>query len=69
MQTDAEKAFSIIKKLKAGGNAELEMACSNVKQMASIAVCNANKIRGATYKKPVRQTELAKKWQKPTAGG
>jgi len=64
MQADGEKALSIINNMKGNGNADLEMAISNVKQMASLGVYYAHKIRGATYKKAGQavkaQEEMAK---------
>lgn len=51
MQSDAEKALSLLNKIKGNGNADLEMAISNVKQMANLGVYYAHKIRGATLKK------------------
>jgi hypothetical protein len=59
MQADAEKALSLIKNIKAGGNADLEMAINNVKQMANLGVYYAHKVRGATYKK-AGQTDKAR---------
>jgi len=51
MQTDSEKALSLINKIEGKGNADLEMAIMNVKQMANLGIYYAHKIRGATYKK------------------
>jgi hypothetical protein len=41
----------LISTLASGGNAELELAINNVKQMAYLSTYYAHKIRGATYKK------------------
>lgn len=51
MQKDGGKALQLIKDMKSGGNAELEMAVANVRQMASLSVYYAHKVRGATFKK------------------
>jgi hypothetical protein len=51
MQADARRALALIAPLRSGGNAELELAISNVKQMAFLSTYYAHKIRGATYKK------------------
>jgi hypothetical protein len=51
MQADAEKAISLINPMKSGGNAELEVAINNIKQMACLSSYYAYKIRGATYKR------------------
>lgn len=51
MQADAGKALALIKSLKSSGNADLEYAISNVKQMAWLSHYYAHKVRGATYKK------------------
>ena len=59
MQADAEKALSLINKIEGKGNADLEMAIMNVKQMANLGIYYAHKVRGATYKKS-GQTELAR---------
>jgi hypothetical protein len=59
MQTDAEKALSLINTIKGSGNADLEMAIMNVKQMANLGIYYSHKIRGATYKK-AGQTEKAR---------
>jgi hypothetical protein len=57
MQADAEKALSLIVEKKGNGNADLEMAITNVKQMASLGVYYAHKIRGATLKKAGQNTK------------
>jgi hypothetical protein len=66
MQADAEKALSLIKSMKGNGNADLEMAINNVKQMANLGVYYAHKVRGATYKKAGQtdkaREEMAKAW-------
>jgi hypothetical protein len=51
MQADAKKALALINTMKGDGNAELEVAINNVKQMAYLSAYYAHKIRGATYKK------------------
>jgi hypothetical protein len=51
MQADATKSLSLINTLQSGGNADLEVAINNVKQMAYLSAYYAHKIRGATYKK------------------
>lgn len=51
MQADAAKALSLIKPIQSGGNADLEVASNNVKQMAYLSAYYAHKIRGATFKK------------------
>ena len=51
MQTDAEKALSLIITIKSSGNADLDMAINNVKQMAYLGMYYAHKVRGATFKK------------------
>jgi hypothetical protein len=51
MQADARKALALINPLKSGGNADLEVAINNVKQMAYLSSYYAHKIRGATLKK------------------
>ena len=51
MQADARKALSLINTMESGGNADLEVAINNVKQMAYLSSYYAHKIRGATYKK------------------
>jgi hypothetical protein len=59
MQADAEKALSLINTVKSNGNADLDMAVSNVKQMAYLGIYYAHKVRGATLKK-AGQTEKAR---------
>jgi hypothetical protein len=59
MQADARKALSLINTMKAGGNADLEVAINNIKQMAYLSSYYAHKIRGATFKK-AKKTELAR---------
>jgi len=59
MQADARKALALINPLKSGGNADLEVAINNIKQMAYLSSYYAHKIRGATYKK-AKKTELAR---------
>jgi hypothetical protein len=59
MQADAEKALSLINTIKSNGNADLEIAINNVKQMAYLSAYYAYKVRGATYKK-AGQIEKAK---------
>lgn len=51
MLADAEKALSLINTMKSDGNVDLEIAISNVKQMAYLGGYYAYKVRGATYKK------------------
>jgi hypothetical protein len=51
MQADAKKALSLINTMESGGNADLEVAINNVKQMAYLSTYYAHKVRGATYKK------------------
>ncbi len=51
MQADAKKSLSLINTMQSGGNADLEVAINNVKQMAYLSAYYAHKIRGATYKK------------------
>ncbi len=51
MQADARKALSLIGTMQSGGNADLEVAIHNVKQMADLSAYYAHKVRGATYKK------------------
>jgi hypothetical protein len=51
MQADAKKALSLINTMESGGNADLEVAINNVKQMAYLSAYYAHKVRGATYKK------------------
>jgi hypothetical protein len=59
MQADARKALSLINTMQSGGNADLEVAINNIKQMAYLSSYYAHKIRGATYKK-AKKTELAR---------
>ncbi|MBE0654467.1 MAG: hypothetical protein IH594_11750 [Bacteroidales bacterium] len=59
MQADSEKALSLINSIKGNGDADLDIAIKNVKQMASLGIYYAHKIRGATYKKS-GQTEKAR---------
>jgi hypothetical protein len=59
MQADADKAVSLINPMTGGGNADLEVAITNVKQLASLSQYYAYKVRGATYKK-AGQTANAK---------
>jgi hypothetical protein len=51
MQADARQALALIAPLRSGGNAGLELAINNVKQMAYLGTYYAHKIRGATHKK------------------
>jgi hypothetical protein len=51
MQADARKALSLINTMESGGNADLEVAIGNVKQMAYLSAYYAHKVRGATHKK------------------
>ncbi len=51
MLAGAEKALAIINTLKSNGNAHLDMAIKNVRQMAYLGSYYAYKVRGATYKK------------------
>ncbi len=51
MQADATKTLALINTLQSGGNADLEVAINNVKQMAYLSTYYAHKIRGATFKK------------------
>jgi hypothetical protein len=51
MQADARKALELVQPLASGGNAELELALNNVRQMAYLSTYYAHKIRGATFKK------------------
>ena len=51
MQADAARALSLIKPLKSGGDAQLEAALSNIRQMACLSAYYAHKVRGATLKK------------------
>ena len=51
MQADSAKALSLINTIRGGGQADLEVAINNVKQMAHLSTYYAHKIRGATYKK------------------
>lgn len=51
MQADARKALALLQPLTSGGNAELELAINNVRQMAYLSTYYAHKIRGATFKK------------------
>ena len=51
MQADAANALALIDPMQGGGNADLEVAINNVKQMAYLSRYYAHKIRGATYKK------------------
>ena len=57
MQADATKALALINALQSGGNADLEVAINNVKQMAYLSAYYAHKIRGATYKKAGERTK------------
>jgi len=59
MQADAKRALALINPMSSGGNADLEVALNNVKQMAYLSTYYAHKIRGATYKK-AKKTELAR---------
>jgi len=59
IQADSEKALALISSMKSNGNADLEMAIMNVKQMANLGIYYAHKIRGATLKK-AGQTEKAR---------
>ncbi len=59
IQADAKRALSLINPMPSGGNADLEVALNNVKQMAYLSAYYAHKIRGATYKK-AQKTELAR---------
>ncbi len=51
MQADARRALSLINTMESGGNADLEVAINNVRQMAYLSTYYAHKVRGATYKK------------------
>ena len=51
MQADASKALSLINTVQGGGNADLEVAINNVKQMADLSAYYAHKVRGATFNK------------------
>lgn len=51
MEADAMKSLALSGKIKSGGNADLEVAINNVKQMGYLSAYYAHKIRGATYKK------------------
>lgn len=51
MLADASKALALLTPLASGGNAALELAINNVKQMAYLSTYYAHKIRGATFKK------------------
>jgi hypothetical protein len=51
MQADAEKAISLINELKSNGNKEIDIAITNIKQMAFLGKYYAYKVRGATLKK------------------
>jgi hypothetical protein len=55
MQADARKALSLISTMANGGNADLEVAINNVKQMAYLSTYYAHKVRGAIYKKAGEQ--------------
>jgi hypothetical protein len=47
----------LIGKITSGGNADLEVAINNVKQMGYLSAYYAHKIRGATYKKAGDKTK------------
>ena len=49
MEADAGNALALINPIQSGGNAELQVAINNVKQMAYLSAYYAHKIRGATY--------------------
>lgn len=51
MEADAKKALSLIEGLQGAGDAGLEAAIHNVKQMAYLSAYYAHKVRGATLKK------------------
>lgn len=51
MQAAASKALALVNPLESGGDAHLEVAINNVKQMAYLSVYYAHKIRGATFNK------------------
>jgi hypothetical protein len=51
MLADARKALFLIEPMKSGGDADLEVALENVRQMACLSAYYAHKVRGATYKK------------------
>jgi hypothetical protein len=51
LQADAGRALSLIDALGGAGNADLEVAANNVRQMAYLGLYYAHKIRGATCKK------------------
>ena len=51
MQADSAVSLALIGAMQSGGNAELEVAINNVKQMAYLSTYYAHKIRGATFKK------------------
>jgi len=59
MLADSEKALALINTMKSDGNVDLEIAISNVKQMAYLGGYYAYKVRGATYKK-AGETEKAR---------
>ena len=59
MEKDAKQALALISPMQSGGDAELNMAIKNVKQLANLSAYYAHKIRGATFLK-AGQTEKAK---------
>lgn len=51
MEADARKALSLIEPMQSSGNADLEAAINNIRQMAYLSTYYAHKVRGATLKK------------------
>lgn len=51
IQADARQALALVNALTSGGNTALEIAFTNIKQMACLSAYYGHKIRGATYKK------------------
>jgi len=50
MEADASEALNLANEMSSDGNADLEMAITNIKQMAYLSRYYAYKIRGATFK-------------------
>jgi len=51
MEADAKKALALTEGMQSAGDADLEAAINNVKQMAYLSAYYAHKVRGATFKK------------------
>ena len=51
MEQNSTQALSLLSKMTSGGDAELDMAIKNIKQLANLSAYYAHKIRGATFLK------------------